>query len=103
MNNIKILYFDRLDISERIYINKTSASKECDICHYWYFLNKWFKFQSYVSYSCHDLLIMSMNSSNVAILTIKNTDYRCVVTGISKSETIKILQNIDLSEKSGTL
>ena len=29
-----MLYFDRIGISEGIDINKTSASKECDICHY---------------------------------------------------------------------
>ena len=38
-----MLYFDRVDVSEEIEVNKTSASKECDICHYWYFLNKGFK------------------------------------------------------------
>ena len=27
----------RIDIPEGIYVNKISASKECDICHYWYF------------------------------------------------------------------
>ena len=29
-----MLYYDRNDVSERIGVNKTSASKECDICHY---------------------------------------------------------------------
>ena len=29
-----MLYFDKIDVSEGIDINKTSASKECDICHY---------------------------------------------------------------------
>ena len=28
---------DRVDVSEEIDVNKTRASKECDICHYWYF------------------------------------------------------------------
>ena len=35
---------DKKDISEGIDINKTNASKECDICHYWYFLDKNCKF-----------------------------------------------------------
>ena len=35
-----MLYNDRTDVSERIDVNKTSESKECDICHYWYFLYK---------------------------------------------------------------
>ena len=34
-----MLYVDRIDVSEGIDVNKKSASKECDICHYWYFLN----------------------------------------------------------------
>ena len=29
-----MLYFDRTDASEGVDVNKTSASKECDICHY---------------------------------------------------------------------
>ena len=40
--------------------DKTSASKECDICHYWYFLNFSFKFQPNVRNRCHDLLMMSV-------------------------------------------
>ena len=40
-----MLYFDRIDVSEGIDVNKTRKSKECDVCHYWYFLEKSFKFQ----------------------------------------------------------
>ena len=32
-----MLYFDSIDVSEGIDINKTSASKECDICLYLYY------------------------------------------------------------------
>ena len=39
-----MLYFDRTDASERININKASASKDFDIFHYWYIINKDFKF-----------------------------------------------------------
>ena len=38
-----------------IIINKTSESKEYDICHYWYFLDKGFKFQPDVCNGCHDV------------------------------------------------
>ena len=37
--------------------------------------------------------------SNIAILKIKNTNYCCIITGICKMEAIKLLQNIDLTEK----
>ena len=35
-----MLEYDRIDISEGIDISETNTSKECDICHYWYFLDK---------------------------------------------------------------
>ena len=98
-----MLYYDRINVFEEIYVNKTSELKECDICHYWYFLNKVFKFQSYVCNRCHDLVIMSMNLSNIAILNIKGAGYWCIISGISKHGAINLMQNIDLIEKSRTL
>ena len=38
-----MLEYGRIDISEEIDVNKTNASKECDICHYWYFKDIGFK------------------------------------------------------------
>ena len=87
MNNIKMLYYNRIDVSEGIDVNKTSKSKECDICHYWFFLNKRFKFQSYVCNRCHDLLMMSISLTDTAILKIENAGYRCIINGISKSKS----------------
>ena len=52
MNNIKMLYFDTIDVSEGTDINKTNKSKECDICCY---LNKGFKFQPYACKTFHAL------------------------------------------------
>ena len=43
-----MIYYDRIDVSEGIDVNKTSASKECDVCHYWHFLNLSLKFQANV-------------------------------------------------------
>ena len=71
MNNITMLYYDRFGVSKGIDINKTSESKECDICHDLYFLSKGFKFQLYVRNRCHNLLMMSMSLSDIAILNIK--------------------------------
>ena len=103
MNNIKMLYYDKTVVSEVIDFDKTSASKECNICHYWYFLNKGFKFQSYVCNGCHDLLMLSMNLSDIAILNINGSNYHCIINSITKSETINLMKNIDLTKKSGTL
>ena len=88
-----MLYYDRIDVSEGIDVNKTSASKECDICHYWYFLNYSFKFQPNICNRCHDLLMMSINLSDIAILNIKGSDYRCIISLINKNEAINLMQN----------
>ena len=98
-----MLYYDRIDISEGIDVNKTSGSKECDVFHYSYFLNYSFKFQQNVCNRCHDLLMMSVSLSNITILNIKNSDYHCIISLISKNEAISLMQNADLTEKSETL
>ena len=42
---LQILFFDSINVSQGINVNKTSGSKECDIYHYWYFSTYSFKFQ----------------------------------------------------------
>ena len=105
MNNciLLMLCYDRFDVSKGIDVNRTSASKEGDICHYWYFLNYSFKFQPNVCNRCHDLLMISINLSDIAILNIKGSDYCCIISLISQNEAINLLQHADLTEKSGTL
>ena len=98
-----MLYFDRIDVSEGTDVNKTSASKECDICHYFYFLNYSFKFQPNVHNRCHDLLMMSMNLSNIAILNIKGPDYCCIMSLIIKNKALNLIQNAQLTKTSGIL
>ena len=51
-----MLEYDRIDISERIDINKISASKECKICHYWYFKDISFKYEPCLCTGCHGLI-----------------------------------------------
>ena len=64
---------------------------------------KGFNFRLYVCNRCHDLLKMCMNLSDIAILNIKGADYRCIISGISKSKAITLIQNIDFTEKSRKL
>ena len=85
------------------YVNKTSASKNCIICHYLYFLGKGFRFQPVVCNGYHDILAMSIDVNSIAILNVHGVDYRCIINEISKSEAINLFRNADLSEKGGTL
>ena len=98
-----MLQDDGIDVSEGNDVNKTSASKQYDVCQYWYFLNYSFKFQPNLCNNCHDLLMMSVNLSDIAILNIKGSDYYYIISLICKNEVIKLLQNADLTEKSETL
>ena len=50
---LQMLEYDRIDISEGIDINKTNTSKESDICHYMYFLDKGFKYEHSLCNGCH--------------------------------------------------
>ena len=94
-----MLYFDRIDNSERIDLNKTSELNGCDVCNYWYVSNKGFIFQPNISNGHHDLLMMSMNLSNIAVLNIRSIDYYCIISGIIKSEAINLMQKADLTQK----
>ena len=96
-------YYDRIDVSEGIDISKTRESKVWHICHYWYFLDKEFKFKPDVCNGCHDVLMMSMNPSNIAIPNIHVADYHCIICRITKSETINLMEKVDLSIKNGTI
>ena len=44
-----------------------------------------------------------MNLSNIAILNIKGSDYHYIISLISRTQAINLMQNADLNEKSGTL
>ena len=43
-----------------------------------------------------------MNLSDIAILNITGSDHRCIISLISKNKAINVMQNADLTEKSGT-
>ena len=64
----KMLAYERIDISEGINVNKTSASKECHICHFWYFKDIGFRYEPYLWNGCHDLMQKAMSFNNVAIV-----------------------------------
>ena len=93
-----MLQHDRFDITEGNDLAKSNKSKECMIYHYWFF-NHGFKFHDSVHNDCHDLTMLSVNISDITIITVKNNDY-CIIHNISKSEVINLLESAVL-EKSG--
>ena len=70
-----------------------SASKECEVCHYWFFNDIEFKFEEYICNKCHDLLAMAYSLKNVSISSAKGATFRCLLMSINKDEVLKRLNN----------
>ena len=83
-----MLKCDKIDISEEIDVNKTNASKQCDICHYWYFKDIGFKYKPYLCNDCHDLIQKTMNFNDVAIIYVKGSAYRIHFWYMSKDDQL---------------
>ena len=83
----------KINISEGVDLNKTGASKECEVCHYWFFKDIGFKSEEHVCNGCHDLLTMTNSLKDIAILSAKGATFRCILMGISKNEGLKRLNN----------
>ena len=94
-----MLPYQKIDVSEEIDINKTSASKECELCLYWVFKDIGFKFEEHVCNKCHNLLMIAYSLKNIAILNAKGATFRCILMGISKNEGLKRLNNSVTSDK----
>ena len=84
-----MLRYEKINVSEGIVVNKTIASKECELCHYWFFKDSGFKFEEHVCNKCPDLLTMAYSLKNIAVLSAKGTTFRCLLMGICKNEGLK--------------
>ena len=66
-----MLEYDKDDISEGIDVNKTNLSKDCDICHYWYFKDIGCKYEPYLCNECHNLMQKATSFNNIATVYVK--------------------------------
>ena len=62
------------------------------VCHYWIF-NDRFKYQHSLRNGYHDLLMQCINISDIVIITVKGTDYCCIIYYTSKSNANSLLEN----------
>ena len=94
-----IAEIQKIDVSERIDTNKTDASRECMLFHYWYFKNVRYKFEPHICNKCHDVLMTAYELKNIAILNVKEIDYRCISWVVSRDEAVNRLNNSVLEDK----
>ena len=93
-----MLQYDRINISEGIDIKKTNASKECKICHYWYF-----KYEPHLCNGCHGLMQKAVSFNNIAIVYVRGSAYRFHFWYMSKDDAIKIMNNSCLIDEMDVL
>ena len=84
-----MLQYQKIDVSEGINVNKTSASKKCELCHYWFLKDVGFKFEEHICNRCHDLVTMALSLKHITRLNAKGARFRCFLMGINKNEALK--------------
>ena len=94
-----MIEYERIDISERIDVDKTNKSKECMLCHYCYFLDINFSYGPYLCDGCYNFSQKSIDFKNIAIVHIKKNAYRFYFPYMSKRKAKKLLTNSDLVDK----
>ena len=60
------------------------------------FLDKDFKYESYLFNGCHDLMQKTMTFNDIAIVSVKISDYRIYFEYMGKDNAINIIKNSDL-------
>ena len=81
----------------------TNKSKECMLCHYWYFLNKNFCYGPYLCEGFYNTMQKSNDFKNIAVAHIKKSTYRISFLYMSKHEAKKLMANSNLVDKKGFL
>ena len=98
-----MLEYDRIDISEGIDIKICKeTSRECNLCKFYYFLDKNF---NYGPYLCNGCYAMSLKASikNLAIINGNGNHYRVNFAFISKKDAYNLIKNATIIDKIGTL
>ena len=96
--------YGRIDVSEGIdsTCNKL-VSRECWMCHFWYFLDKNFNYQQYLCNGCHDMSIKSNSMQNLAVIYVGGNAYRINFVLMSKSDAVNLMKSFVIIDKKGTL
>ena len=94
-----MLVYERIDISDGIHVDKSDKSKECKLCHYWYFLDKNFSSGPCLCDGCYNMMQKCSELKNIAILSV----YRICFLYISKREVKKLMTNSNLLDKKNVL
>ena len=106
---MKMLEYERIDISDGIDVDKTNKSKECMLCYYWYFLHNNFSYGPYLCDGCYNVTQKSIDFKNIDIVYFKRNSYRIHFWYMSKNnrkrkrKATSLMTNSNLINKKGIL
>ena len=66
-----MLVYEKIDISDGIDVDMSDKSKECMLCHYWYFLGKSFCYGPYLCDGCYNMMQKYNNLKILLLLILK--------------------------------
>ena len=99
----KMTKSEGIDTTERDLVStNVESSKQCDICHFYFFKNRNFNYQSHVCNQCHGGALCAKPITDLKIITTKKGTFR-VVSNILFDEIVCLLETSDLDEKLGYL
>ena len=113
-----MLEYDRIDISEGIDIKKCKeTSRECNLCKFYYFLDKNFNdgpylcngcdknfnYGPYLCNGCYDMSLKAESIKNLAIINHNGNHYRVNFAFMSKKDASNLIKNAVIMGEKGTL
>ena len=84
---------------EGIDVNKSSNSKECSLCHFWYSIDKNFNYQKYLCNGCNDISMKAMSIKYLAITYSKGNGYRVNFAFMTINDATKLMNSSNLNNK----
>ena len=101
---IKVLEYDRTDLSEGIDVNKCKdTSKKYNLCQYYYFVFKNFNYQRCLCDGCHDMSVKALSMQYLTIFYHNGHAYRVNFMFMSKNDAFNLIKNSIIIDKKGTL
>ena len=99
-----MLEYNRIDLSEGIDTTQNKlVSRECSLCHFFYFHDKNFSYQKYLCNGCHDMSMKAIIFNNLAIIYCRGNTYCVNFTFMSRNDGYNLMKNANIIDKKGVL
>ena len=88
-----MLEYDRIDISEGTDIKKwKETSRKCNLCKFYYFLEKNFNYGPYLCDGCYDISLKAISMKNLAIVYRGEQAYCINFAFMSKDDAFNLIK-----------